>query len=70
MKKHVGMSRFQIKETCFVPLSLIDALSDLSPVEPWHSRVSLILEDTLLSSKPNSSIVTLNESKLHQTYDA
>lgn len=47
-KKHVGMSRFQTTcfETCFVPFSLLDALSDSSPVEPPYSRLSLILKGT------------------------
>ncbi len=44
--KHVGMSRFQIRETCFVPFFLLDALSDASPVESRHSRLSLILKGT------------------------
>lgn len=42
-KKHVGMSRFQTRETCFVPLSLLDALNDSSPVEPRYSRQCLIV---------------------------
>lgn len=46
-KKHVEMLRFETKETCFVPFSLLDALSDSSPVELQHSRLSLILKDTL-----------------------
>ena len=46
-KKHVEMSRSETRETCFVLFSFLDALSDSSPVEPQHSRLSLILKGTL-----------------------
>lgn len=42
-KKHVVMSRFQTRETCFVPLSHLHALNDSSPVEPRYSRQCLIV---------------------------
>lgn len=46
-KKHAGMSRFQTREACFVPFSLLDAVSDSSPVEPRCSRRSLSLKGAL-----------------------